>query len=52
MWLELAMPYLTLGSVAKGAGKQISQLQALPLQVCKFLIRFLIVSVTHPPIAF
>lgn len=52
MRLELAVPYLTLGSVGKGAGKQISQLWALPLQVCKFLIGFLIVSVTHPPIAF
>lgn len=46
------MPYLTLGSVGKGAGKRISQLWALPLQVCKFLIGFLIVSVTHPPFAF
>ena len=53
MWIELAMSYLTFGSVGKVGGKQqISRLFALPLQVCKFLIRFQTVSVSPHPIAF
>ncbi|KAI4570488.1 hypothetical protein MJT46_006005, partial [Ovis ammon polii x Ovis aries] len=50
---ELAMSYLTFGSVGKVGGKQqISRLFALPLQVCKFLIRFQTVSATSTSVLY
>lgn len=50
--IRLTNTSLTLGSVGKGGGELDFSARALPLQVYKFLIRFLIVLVTHALIAF